>query len=122
MRELLCVSLLPFVPQELARYTRGNMLPREYLVLASLARSIKILIEASLGKRLQPTLVIKAIAPAIKTRALLPSQEQRLAHAPVTARKHSLDNAGLAIVIVECYILNRFNFILQQELLATNIL
>ena len=97
------------------------MLPREHLVLASLARSIKVLIESSLGERLQPTLVIKAIAPAIKTRALLPSQEQRLAHTPVTARKHSLDNAGLAIVIVERYILNRFNLVLQEELLATNV-
>ena len=97
------------------------MLPREDFIFSSLPRSIKVLIQACLSKGLQPTLVIKAIAPAIKTRTLLPSQEQRLAHAPVTARKHSLDNAGLTIVIVERYILNRFNIVLLEELLATNI-
>ena len=121
MRKLLCVSLLPFVPQELARYAGGNMLPREHLVLASLARSIKVLIEASFGERLQPTLVIKAIAPAIKTRALLPCSEQRLTHLAVTASKYGFNNTGLAIVIVERYILNRFNLVLQEELLATNV-
>ena len=52
----------------------------------------------------------------------MPCGQQRLAHTTVTAGKNSFDDAGLTVVVVKGYILNGLNLVLQQELLATDVL
>lgn len=76
------------------------MLPRESLLLTALAGSVKVFIKTGIADSLQPTLVGEAITPAIKTRSLLPCQQQCLAYTAVTAGENSLNRTGFGIMVV----------------------